>query len=191
MSKKYDIHICGCGRIHAIPYDTVVNQCYTGEDNNGDIALICSRCGKMIIIGADYGPDWDSESDKGCYTCYTTDHTPSIGEIKEITPDMFNKKTKVLYSAGYPVPMMSGEYANSYSSYGSGFADMSVPLFYEIQRNDISAKEILDWIENNQKARHTVNMDFLMSELPEDVVEELSHYYIKQLDWTGTKYETK
>lgn len=189
MDKKFDIRVCGCGRIHAIPYEDVVKQCYTGEDNNGDIALICGRCGKMTIIGADYGPSWDDDSD-GAYNCYSMDKTVDIGKTVEITPKLFSKKTKVLYSAGYPVPMMSGEYATSYNNY-AGFTDFTVPSFYEIQRTDISAEEILKWIENKQKASHTVNMRALINSLPEDVCEELSHYGIDGLDWTGTKYELK
>ena len=47
----------------------------------------------------------------------------------------------------------------------------------------------MEFIEKYHKDRSTVNMNQLISSIPEDVLEELSNYWIEGLDWTGTKYQ--
>lgn len=186
--KKYDIRICSCGRVHAIPYKTVTDTCYSNENKNQDIALICGRCGKMTIMGADFGPDfYDESNDKGIYDCYS--YNKEFNEVTEITPELFNKPTKVMYSKGYGVPMMTGEYASGY--YCNGFVDMVYPDFMEIEKINTTMDDVKRWIATFRKNGHTVNMDRLIHEFPDDVVEELSHYLISGLDWKGTKYEHK
>lgn len=55
MSRKYDIRICKCGRIHAIPNERIKNA--LNADKN--FLLICAACGNATLIGADISPDWD------------------------------------------------------------------------------------------------------------------------------------
>ena len=56
MSRKYDIRICKCGRIHAIPNERIKNA--LNADKN--FLLICAACGNATLIGADISPDCET-----------------------------------------------------------------------------------------------------------------------------------
>ncbi len=188
MSRKYDIRICKCGRIHAIP-DEKIEKVLEADKN---FLLICAGCGNAILIGADISPDWDDPS-KDCYEMYSRNF--SSYENKIINEDIFtgneNEKAvgEILYSHGFKVPMKTGQYATDF--FNGRFSDRWYPDFYKIQRKDITVKEIMDFIDEYTHDRITVNMDRFINETPDDILEELSGYWIEGLNWSGTKYENK
>lgn len=102
MSRKYDIRICKCGRIHAIPNERIEKAL----DADKNFLLICAACGNATLIGADISPDWDDPS-KDCYEMYSADF--SSYEDKVINTDTFkeNEKEKaveeIFYSHGIKV----------------------------------------------------------------------------------------
>ena len=186
---KYNITFCKCGRIHAIENKKIEDAL----EENKDFLLICANCGAATIIGADITPDWDEPS-KNCYMMYSRDL--SSYKDAEITQDAFkdgpNQKAikEILYSHGYAVPMMSGNNATDFFS-GGRFSDRWYPDFYKIQRDDITVKEIMQFIDKFNDDRTTVNMDRFIYNTPDDVLEELSHYSIDGFDWSGTKFQKK
>lgn len=185
--KNYDIRICSCGRIHALPYKTLEETVYSNGENNKDIALICGRCGKIQIIGADYVPNYfDDPKHPMVYDCYTRDFY--CDSIREITPESFDKPTKIFYSKGYGVPMMSGEYATAYDC---KFSDMTYPDLYELDRRDITPENVHQFIEDYNTKRTTVNMARFIRETPDDVLKDVSNRLIDQFDWKDTEYENK
>lgn len=186
MSRKYDIRICKCGRIHAVSGEKIEKAL----ENNKNFLLICAACGSATLIGANVALDWD-DSSRDCYEMYSEDF--SSYKDKTIKADIFkgNEKEKaveeILYSHGIKVPMKTGQYATDY--FNGRFSDRWYPDFYKIQRNDITVKEIMDFIDEYTHDRTTVNMDRFINETPDDVLEELSNYYIKGFNWKGTKFE--
>ena len=104
------------------------------------------------------------------------------------TSNQYHKQiSEIFYSNGYKVPMKSGMDATDF--YVGKFSDRWHPDFYKIQRNDVTVDEIMDFIDDFNKNRTTVDMERLIDRLPEDVLEELSALYIPSLDWTNTKYD--
>lgn len=188
INRKYDIRVCKCGRIHAIPEKKIIKTLETDKN----FLLICAACGDAMLIGANIIPSWD-DSSKDCYEMYSGDFSPY--EDKVINENTFdgNKKEKaigeILYSHGFKVPMETGEYATDY--FDGKFSSRWYPDFYKIQRNDITVKEIMDFIDKYTHDRTTVNMSRFISETPDDVLKELSYYWIEGLNWEGTKYEKK
>lgn len=85
--------------------------------------------------------------------------------------------------------MKTGQYATDF--FNGRFSDRWYPDFYKIQRKDITVKEIMDFIDEYIHDRTTVNMDRFINETPDDILEELSGYWIEGLNWSGTKYENK
>lgn len=185
---KYEINICSCGRIHALDAKKVSKAI----DKNKNFIFICAGCGTAVKIGADIYPDlFDPKATAYDRYCYDF----SKDKDTEINPDFF-KATKsekevdtVLYSQGYRVPMKTGQYATDY--FNGIFSDRWYPDFWKIQRKDITVKEIMDFIDEYNRDRSTVNMRRFINETPDDVLDELSNYVIDGLDFTGTKYERK
>ena len=186
MSRKYDIRICKCGRIHAIPNERIEKAL----DADKNFLLICAACGNATLIGANISLDWDDPS-KDCYEMYSADF--SSYEDKVINTDTFKKNEKekaveeIFYSHGIKAPMKTGQYATDY--FNGRFSDRWYPDFYKIQRTDITVKEIMDFIDEYTHDRTTVNMNRFINETPDDVLDELSNYLIDGLDWKGTKFE--
>ena len=83
--------------------------------------------------------------------------------------------------------MKTGQYATDY--FNGRFSDRWYTDFYKIQRTDITVKEIMDFIDEYNYNRTTVNMDRFINETPDDILAELSTYFIDGLDWKGTKFE--
>lgn len=188
--KKYDMRICKCGRIHMIPEENLTRAL----ENDKNLVLMCAGCGSATIIGADIEPDMFSENPNDlCYMMYAGDLSPY--ENKIITEEIFKGSerekavSEIFYSHGLKVPMKTGNYANNY--FDGRFADMWYPDFYKIQRKDVTVPEIMDFIKEFTEERTTVSMNRFINENPEDMIEEISHYWIKGFDWTGTKYENE
>ena len=186
--SKYEMRICSCGRIHMVNAEKIDKAC----EVNKDLLLICAGCGKAILIGADIEPDWE-DPNKECYSMYTRVFSQNNDSI--INPYTFEdaegKKAigEIIYSHGYRVPMLTGQYATDY--FNGRFSDRWYPDFYKIQRENITVPEIMEFIKEYTHDRTTVNMSRFISQTPEDVLEEISHYWIEGLDWTGTKWERK
>lgn len=186
MTRKYDMRICKCGRIHMVA-DEKLDKAL---ENNKNLLLICAGCGNAILIGADIEPDW-IEPEKTCYMMYSFEY--SKYKDSEINPSSFESTEKhkgieaIIYSHGYEVPMMTGMYATDY--FNGKFSDRWYPDFYKIQRNDVTVKEIMEFIDEYTHDRTTVNMARFISETPDEILEELSNYSIKGFNFKGTKWE--
>lgn len=188
MSKKYDMRICNCGRIHMIDEDKLEKAL----ENNKNLLLICGGCGTATLIGADIEPDLD-EPDKDCYMMYSCEF--SSYENKSITTTDFESTEhhkgieEIVYSHGIKVPMMTGMYATDYNN--GRFSDRWYPDFYKIQRSDVTVKEVMDFIDEYTNDRTTVNMRRFINETHEDMLEEISQYTIDGFNWKGTKWENE
>lgn len=93
---------------------------------------------------------------------------------------------KVIYSRGKKVRMMTGMYANGYEH--GKFMDNWFPDFYKIEKNGITVEEIMQFIEQWQHDRTTVDMDSLIRDLSEEEAEILFRRRIIGIDFSGTKY---
>ena len=169
--KKFDIHVCTCGRIHAIPIETVRTNVLDNGPDNKDIALVCDNCKKIVIIGATYGYNLECEFDdcdiepEDTYDNYSYEHMLSADYLDTIE---FDKPTVIIHSEGITVPMMNGFAANSYDRFGG---------FYNC------TSQVLNTLS------HIVNMPQFVNENSDDVLESISSYMIEGLDWTGTKFD--
>lgn len=183
--NKFDIRICSCGRIHTLPSEKINNAI----EHNKDFLYICGGCGIATVIGADEG--YDFYDDNICYDMYsrTLPKEDTVFDTDFInTSNQYHKQiSEIFYSNGYKVPMKSGMDATDF--YVGKFSDRWHPDFYKIQRNDVTVDEIMDFIDDFNKNRTTVDMERLIDRLPEDVLEELSALYIPSLDWANTKYD--
>lgn len=192
MSRKYDMRICSCGRIHMIPVEKVNNAIQT----NKNLGVICGGCGSILAIGADACPDWD-DPNKTCYEMYSFDvNLNDVHNTIDITPEAFTDGilsmkpfSEILYSLGLKVPMMTGEYARSY--FGDTFCDMWYPDWYKVERYDVTVEDFKKFIAEFKENQKTVNMARFIQETPEDMLEVISQYRIKAFDWKGTKYDNK
>ena len=188
MSRKYDMRICKCGRIHMVDEDKLEKAL----ENNKNLLLVCGGCGDATLIGADITPNWN-DPNKDCYIMYSSEF--SSYEDRSIVASDFESTEhhkgieEIIYSHGRKVPMMTGMYATDYTN--GIFSDILYPDFYKIQRSDITVKEIMDFINEYTHDRTTVNMDRFIRETPEDMLEEISHHSIEGFNWKGTKWETE
>ena len=186
MSKKYEMKICKCGRIHMI--DT--NKLNKALKSNKNLILICAGCGTAILIKVDIEAEW-KESNNNCYMMCLSDFSPY--ENKHITSVDFNFTEphkaieEIIYSHGIKVPMESGQYATDY--YNGKFSDRWYPDFYKIQHESITVNEIMDFIDEYNHNRTTVDMNRFIYSTPDDMLTEISHYPIKSFNWKGTKWE--
>lgn len=188
MKRKYDMQICNCGRIHMVDNGKLDKAL----ENNKDLLLVCAGCGNATLIGADITP-YQSDSGGNCYMMYS--HDFSSCEDKSIS-DVCFKSTEdskgieeILYSHGIKVPMMTGQYATDYCN--GIFSDRWYPDFYKIQRKDITVGEIMEFIDKYNHDRVTVNMRRFINETPDDLLDEISQYWIDGFDWKGTKWESE
>lgn len=85
--SKYELRICSCGRIHAIPEEKIVNAIEAEKD----LLLICGGCGTATLIGADIVPDFDNPSED-CYEMYSKNFIHKNNKF--INSDSFNGTDK-------------------------------------------------------------------------------------------------
>lgn len=181
---KYNMKICKCGRIHMID-DSKIEKAL---ENEKDFLLVCGSCGMATVIGADKEPDF-YDPNKTCHIMYSYD----LDSDKSITPDAFTTAKdhkgieEIFYSNGLKVPIMTGMYATDYIA--GNFSDGWCPDLYKIKRDDITKEEVFRFIDEYNHDRITVDMGRFIRETPDDMLEEISHYYIKGFNWKGTKYE--
>lgn len=182
--KKHDIRFCKCGKIHLIPFDKINNAI----ENNKDLLFICADCGQASIIGADI----DIEDGEKHYLMYGGDFSPYSSE--SITKNDFcenrgSKKelSEIYYSRGIKVPMMNGYYATEFSG-GIFYDGRVIANMYEIDRPDITPEEVHQFIKKSREEAMTVNINRFIRENDDEALLEISRYYIKGFDWSGTKY---
>lgn len=184
MAKE--LRICSCGRLHFIDEDIFS----TALEQDKNVLLICGSCGRATIIGADKEPDiYGDDPTKICYNMYSCDIHEDMKEFEASSFDSTECKKgiyKIVYSKGKGVPMMSGMYAQQFGA--NGFEENWFPDFWKIERSNITVDEIMQFIGEWRKERSTVSMNRLLHELTEEEAELLSHFYIRGLDWSGTKY---
>lgn len=180
----FDVRICKCGRIHFIQKSLIQEAL----EKDKDIMLVCGGCGLITMIGADRTFDYDF-SDEEMYNMYAFDVNESMLIDRSVFDGDKHRKGihKIVYSQGKRVMMNTGYFATSY--WCGKFLDNCYPDFHEIERGNITAKEVFDFLEKWRENRQTVRMNMLLNELTDDEAEALSHYYIKGLDWKGTKFE--
>ena len=184
--SKYELRICSCGRIHAIPEEKIVNAIEAEKD----LLLICGGCGTATLIGADIVPDFDNPSED-CYEMYSKNFIHKNNKF--INSDSFNGTDKekaineIYYDNGYKVPMMTGNYATDFGC--NKFSDRWYPDFYKIERKDITVQEIMEFINEYRHNRTTINMSRFIYETPDEILEELSNCLIPAFNWKGTKFE--
>lgn len=188
MNNKYDMRICKCGRIHMVDSEKLEKAL----KNDKNLLLICAGCGNATVIGANVEPDW-YDPKKTCYMMYFgtfSDYKDKIIKAEDFETKEGKKGIEeIIYSHGYKVPMMTGMYATDYSS--GKFSDRWYPDFYKIQRSDITVKEILKFIDEYNHDRTTVNMNRFVHETPDEILEIISRYHIKGLNFKGTKWENE
>ena len=185
---KKELRICSCGRLHFIDSEII----HTALQNDKDVLMICGRCGKATMIGADRMPDYWGGTDKEVFDMYSYHAGDEDFILDAWRFENTNAKKgiyKVIYSVGKGVMMESGSYAREFF-YGR-FADTWYPDFYHIERKDITVKEIMNFLDKWRHDRVKVNRNYLLRELTDEEAEILSYYAIEGLDWTGTKYERK
>lgn len=182
--EKYDIRICKCGRIHTIPYEKIDKAL----DNNKNIILSCMNCGRLTIIGGDYEEDFDNGI---CgFIMYSN---PIVSEAYSVNKSLFfNSNSRkalqeVFFSKGYPVPMNTGNFADNYTN-GEFFDTSSYNNISGLNRI-YNIDLLMDAVKTRNEHAKQVNMNYFISITPEDVLEELSRYYISGLNWEDTKYK--
>lgn len=185
---KKELRICSCGRLHFIDPE-IIN---TALQNDKDVLMICGRCGRATMIGADRMPDYWYDTEKEVFNMYSYnagDNDFVLDAERFENTDTKKGIHKVIYSVGKGVMMESGYYAREFF-YGR-FSDTWYPDFYHIEHAGVTVEEIMNFINEWKQKRVKVNMNYLLCELTDEEAETLSHYLIEGLDWTGTKYERK
>ena len=175
--NKYHMQICSCGRIHMIDIGKI-NKTY---EENKNLLLICAGCGEATLIGADKQSD-PLDSNKSCYFSYAIpfsknqDQTICDYMFDSIRLDGMKALSEILYSHGYKVAMMTGRYATCYIA----------GRFFDYSYDNYTTKRPI-----SETDRSLVNMKRFISDTPDDILKEISRYWIEGFDWTGTKWEQK
>lgn len=179
MTKHY-LKICSCGKIHMIPNEKIDHA--IKHDKN--LLLICGSCGAATIIGAEE----EQFGHTTVYKIYSSD--AFINNIENINISDFmslgGKKgiIEIIYDKGIKVPMKNGEYATSY--FGDKFHNSSRLSMYEIQQHK---DDIVDFYSTYIRNCGIVDMRRFINENSDEILSELSTYYIGGFNWEGTKYE--
>lgn len=178
MRNDY-LHICSCGRIHLIETEKI----FKAIDDEKNTLLICGDCGHILNIGGYREKNMYSEAEEMVYVQEISDFSP-------YTDTIINKEEvgEIIYSHGLKVPMMTGNYANSY--FNGRFYDNCNPDFYKIKRNGITVEEIKRYLDDYEKCCQTVDMKRFINENDEGDLKRISNYLIESLCWKNTEYET-
>lgn len=114
--RKYDINVCKCGVIHAIPNEKIEKALKKQKP----LLTICGNCGVASLRGGDEDVDFDGNP---CYMMYRRDFTYNDSEsINKDNIDQYSEKKNILY-----IPIIKGrktEYKKldftDYKKYGEG-----------------------------------------------------------------------
>ena len=99
--RKYDINVCKCGVIHAIPNEKIEKALKKQKP----LLTICGNCGVASLRGGDEDVDFDGNP---CYMMYRRDFT--YNDSESINKDNIDQYSEVYYDKGYKV-MMNGALA--------------------------------------------------------------------------------
>ena len=183
---KFDVRFCKCGRIHFIE-NSLIDDALEQDKN---LMFVCGGCGSVLLIGADREADWNDPS-KTIFNMYTFEKSEELQIWDESLFAGSDKKkavSKIFYSQGVQVMMMTGYYAKSFEHGIGRFQDIWYPDFWKIPKN-ATAEDYKAFIEQWQKDSVTVNMSYLLRTLTDEQAKALSGYFVEGLDWKGTKYE--
>lgn len=145
-----DIIICRCGRIHFVrgkDYQEAIEA-------DQELLLICGNCHATTALGADATEDG--------YSLYRRSNLPSVDPENGLwnPPDPFYK---IDVSFGYPVPMTTGRFADSY--FCGRLRDMAY------------------------MGEQSVDMEAFIKQTPRHILRLVSAYVSRNFDWSGTPYE--
>ena len=183
---KFDVRFCKCGRIHFIE-NNLIDEALEQDKN---LMFVCGGCGSVLLIGADRETDWN-DSNKTIYNMYTFEKAEEQQIWDTSLFDGSDKKkavSKIFYSKGIQVMMMTGYFAKSFEHGIGRFQDIWYPDFWRIP-NNATAEDYKAFIEQWKNDSVTVNMSYLLRTLTEEQAEALSGYVIEGLNWKGTKFE--
>lgn len=188
--KKLEVRICKCGRIHF--YSSELLDKLLEEEK--ELVLVCSRCGHTIHIGADVESamffDEDADPEDIAYNMYAYSLENEEFDAKNFDKEAMKKEGKrtigkIIIDEGIGVMMDTGYMADYYGS--NGFADYGSN--FDRMKKYKSLSELESDLDDYDKQRHQVCMKALLRNLTDDQAETLSCYFIKNLNWSETKYE--
>lgn len=177
MNKE--LRICSCGRLHFVDMTPI----HTAVQQGKEVIFICGGCGKATVMGADavHDPYYDDE----VYEMYGRDisHEDFTLDAPQFEAEGIYK---VIYSAGKPVMMQSGDYAGHYNC--GRFTDIWYPDFLSLT-DGMTLDDIKDAIFQWKRTHHAVNMGHLLRHLTDEEVQILFDSGLRCFNWKGTKWE--
>lgn len=182
MNKE--IRVCSCGSIHLIE-DSIIREAL---EEDKELLLVCAHCGRVVVIGADI----EELGDRVIYNRYTKEFDRDRSLTLLPSEFKYNKEVYyIIYDKGILVPMMTGEYANSYN-FGK-FMDMVYPDFSKLTYSkEVNREVVTKFLENYHEDRCAINMSRLIHENSSEDLKILSQTILSsQFNWKGTPYETK
>lgn len=175
---NFTVEICKCGHIHFISMEDIADA----AEHNNAVLFICAHCGAATVIGADIGYEYSTDGNK-TYNMYEHDFSPYT--TSDINSDDYER---VVYSRGISVPMLNGNYADTY--FAGKFRDSRTPDYSELFRLDCdNIDKVHSFIYRIEHDAATVNMDRFINQTPDKYLQEISKYPIQGFNWAGTKYE--
>ena len=137
---NYDVIFCGCGRVHFINYDRLVEIC---DKQDKEVIHICNHCGSTIR--------------RGLSECMDGKAWYSIDVKNEEITD-FSKIGLIIASAGDMIRMMSGHEASCI--HGSCFIDYESEKPEDVSEEEwnkscmtVDTKATINWINDDDKLR--------------------------------------
>lgn len=183
--NKFDVRVCSCGRIHLVPWTKIENAIHDQKD----FLLVCSNCGLVTVIGADYRSEGAYGFEAPCYDMYSYDIRKPFSITSDMTTPSGNNIAEIFFDRGIGVPMCSGEYATEYNHF-VGFTDTTYWYSHELDNVSISAQAMRNILEKHNTDRTTVDMNRFIHENNEETLNAVSTKLFRGLDdWEGTPYQ--
>lgn len=188
--KKLEVSICNCGRIHF--YSSELLDKLLEEEK--ELVLVCSRCGHTMHIGADIESamffDEEADPEDIAYNMYSyslENEEFDASNFDKEAMKMEGKRTigKIIIDEGVGVKMDTGYMADYFGA--NGFVDYGSK--FDRRKKYASLEELESDLDDYDKQRHQVCMKYLLRKLTDEQAEILSCSLIKNLDWSGTKWE--
>ena len=199
MSTKYYMTVCKCGRIHMFDCNKVMTSIFDDKD----ILLVCKNCCTRTLIGA--SKKFNDVDKKFVYGVYTYDEEDISHNLDEITKDTFDTITcsstntdtityqkgisEIIFSDGIKVPMKTGNYADEFVC--GYFFDNTGLSFYEVMKDSMSTKDMIEREEEWKTNSGTVDMERFIKETPEPYLTEISQSGIPAFHWEGFNADSK
>ena len=169
---NYEVRFCNCGRIHVMPKDELD---WLSEDwQNRSIIRICANCGATDIM-------FLSE--------YMEGYAVNCNSFNDGLNKLFSKETKVYYTRGIKVHMMSGTEADSeQSGYFVNCQEWKKIMGNGYESLPEAEKAGKKWATVDTK-RLIRDIEWEFKEKADDILNSISGYAVK-IHWEGTKYCT-